>query len=241
MAERRSAGGDNLLVGLLVLAVVVSVGGVALNVALLESVKVPLVTVTGRVTSTSTVNLTQDGSAGITLTDNAIAFGSGYYNTGCQTGRALLFSGYVARNQADNTSYGQPFCWINTTVLLTGNGSGDPHVLQNSGTTQLNISAIGSRSPIDLFCGIGSNCSNGINSSIAAASFDAELNSCAAGLLTTGAYIGNATLNFTVGLCRELNYEDQGDSINITYNLTVPSGVTTGAKTYTITYEGLAV
>jgi hypothetical protein len=226
-----------ILVPLLVLAIVVSVGGIALNVALVKSVKVPVLAFTGKVTETGTVNLTGAGLAGLSVSDAAIAVGSGYVNSTCGGDVAILQSD---SGEATVSPFAEPYCWINTTAFYgTAN---DFHTIENNGTLTVNVSAIGSTHAQDLFCGIGSTC---LNSSLAEISLVSaqtnEPSSCDAGITpAAGEVIGNNANNFTVGLCDILHYGDNSDRIDIMVNMTVPVGMSSGAKTYTITYEAVA-
>jgi hypothetical protein len=235
--EKKKIDHKTILVPLLVLAIVVSVGGIALNVALVKSVKVPVLAFTGKVTETGTVNLTGAGLAGLSISDAAIAVGSGYVNATCTGDVAILQSG-IGDTVSD--PHVEPFCWINTTAYF--GTAADIHRIINNGTLVVNISAIGSTHAQDLFCGVGSSC---LNSSLAQISLIAdqvtEPSSCDAGITpAAGEVIGNNANNLTVGLCDLLHYGDNSDQIDISVNMTVPVGMSSGAKTYTITYQAVA-
>ncbi len=238
---------DSTIVLLLTLAIVFSIGGVVLNYVLLSSVDVPVLSVTGRVTdSSSTVTLTQSGTAGITLTDAAIAFGSGYYNASCSTGKSDLQSN---RSYVSNSDAGaSPTCWINTTSFLP---LIDAHTIQNNGSVKVNVSAYSNQYDAEaFFCGAGqpNGCPLTNNAAVSILAQNNEANSCpgtdlvmgflapASSLLTSNVN-GNATMN----VCRNLDYQDASDSVDVYYNFVVPKDATAGAKTLTVTYQALAI
>lgn len=233
---------DSTIVLLLTLAIVFSIGGVVLNYVLLSSVDVPVLSVTGRVTdSSSTVTLTQSGTAGITLTDNAIAFGSGYYNASCTQGGSLLESNL---SHGVNTAGAFPTCWINTTAFLP---VPDFHTIQNNGSVKVNVSAYGNQQDADSFyCGSpgpnGCPLTSGNGARIRLMSLDNEAGSCLVGL--TGynyKQFIDESANYTTGLCNGLDFSDASDSIDVYVRLNFPRDATAGLKTLTITYQALAI
>ena len=245
---------------LLVLAIVFSIGGIFLNYALIDSVKIPVVTITGKVTGTGTATLTDSGTAGITISDSNVDYGSGYYQgNGTCAGSpvqdyATLDSNITYGN--GNTLY-QPdpgnsaYCWVNTTAFM---GTRDRMTIINSGNTLLNVSAIADQNGEDWLCG-GSvqgspgNCAFTNSAALYMWSIAPGNESLSCG---GGVYANNTvgyeqavgpTTNVTVGLCDNLNYQDAGDTINIFFNASIPKDatVTSSAKTLTITYQGLAI
>ncbi len=228
---------DSTLVLLLSLAIVFSVGGVVLNYALLSSVDVPVVSISGRVTdSTSTVTLIQAGSAGITLTDAAIAFGSGYYNASCTTGMSVLESNRTYTTTSDDGA--SPTCWRNTTTAP----SADFHTIQNNGSVKVNVSAsTATGSGEALFCGAANGCPFTSVAAVALLSENGESNSCDAAASLTSGYESLLTSSSTVivGICDKLDFQDSSDEIQIFAKVTVPKDATAGAKSLTIVYEAL--
>ena len=235
---------DSTLVLLLSLAIVFSVGGVVLNYVLLSSVEVPVVSIAGRVTdSTSTVTLTQSGAAGIVMDDSAIAYGSGYYNSSCTSGFSQLDSNktHGAVGGANDNRI-DPMCWINTTQLLTSGA--DKHTIQNNGSVKVNVSAYGDQLDGEtLFCGAASaaGCPFTANARVRLLSQNNEASSCTA-TLTSGFenFIADDG-NTTTGLCDALDFQDNADTIDVYTKFTVPKDATASAKTLTITYQALAI
>ncbi len=237
---------DSTIVLLLTLAIVFSIGGVVLNYVLLSSVDVPVLSVTGRVTdSSSTVTLTQSGTAGITLTDAAIAFGSGYYNASCTSGKADLQSN---RSYVSNSDAGaSPTCWINTTAFLP---VADFHTIQNNGSVKVNVTAYPDKLDAEQFFCSGpqpNGCPLTNNAAVNTMSVNNEANSCQNSDLDGGFSDPNNLLtsnvqgNSTINICRNLDFADASDSIDVYYDFTVPKDATAGAKTLTVTYQALAI
>ena len=210
---------NHTLVVLLVLAIVFSVGGVLLNYALIKSVKIPVVTVTGKVTGTGTATLTDSGSAAITISDATVAFGSGYYegNGTCQGSPVQDFATLDSNiSYGNGNTVGQPnpdssvYCWHNTTTFMSAR---DPFSVVNGGSTLLNVSAIADQNGEDWLCG-GSvqgspgNCpfTNSAAAQLLSKTPGGESLSCAGPAnLTTGYETAvSPTANVTIGICDSL-------------------------------------
>ena len=161
---------DSTIVLLLILAIVFSIGGVVLNYVLLSWVDVPVLSVTGRVTdSSSTVTLTQSGTAGIIMTDSNIDLGQGYYNASCTTGVSILDSNKTYGGAGTNDQRANPSCWINTSNSL---GALNGFILGNNGSVKVNVSAYGNQQDAEqLFCGVPSPNGCPLTSSAAVALF----------------------------------------------------------------------
>jgi hypothetical protein len=242
MGKKRSDN-NNLLTSLLLLAIVVSVAGVALNVALIKSVDAPLLDVTGRVTNTGTVTLTGAGSAGLNIQDGVIAIGSGYVNytdSACQDQGYARFTTSAAVPVGANGPQGAPQCWINTTGWLNSGGL-DNHQLVNNGTLVLNLSVDADTHAQDLFCGIGNTCANSSLANLTLIPDTVqEPASCITGIAAADTSVASATTNMSATICQEWDFKDNADRIDIDWNLTIPAGVTSGAKTLTLTYTAVA-
>ena len=233
---------DSTIVLLLTLAIVFSIGGVVLNYVLLSSVNVPVLSVTGRVTdSSSTVTLTQSGSAGIVMEDNSIDLGQGYYNASCTTGVSILDSNKTYGGSGTNDQRASPACWINTTNSL---GALNGFRLGNNGSVKVNVSAYGNQQDGEtLFCGKASpgGCPFTSNAGVALFSENGEASSCPAGSLTSGfESILTQNTNTTVGICDSLDYQDDADLLDIWAKVNIPKDATAGGKTFTITFQALA-
>ena len=210
------------------LVLLMSIFSVGMNLYLLKYFHIPEGSSTGQVTSSGTITLTQAGSSGLSLSDDAIAFGSGYYNSSlCSLGYALLNS---------NTSTA---CWTNTTAALQ---SEDVHLLSNSGTVLVNltVSSVNLTDAEELYCGSASGCTSSATSGVLVQSTNNESDSC----LSLTSNFENITLfnsNATVGLCNALSYVDNNDTIQVYVLLHIPSDSTTGNKTLYLNYEAVAL
>jgi hypothetical protein len=188
--------------------------------------------ITGKVTATGTAATSLNGSAGISMADSSIAFGSGYYNASCTQGYARLSS----NNPVADTS-----CWINTTAYLT---SDDQHVIRNSGTTLLNVTLDSDMTSGEaLFCGGDGGCLSTNTAEVKYLSNNEEPNSCNLGLVSsmTDVLTYSGEVGSTLDVCDSLNYEDENDELRVAYEFFVPADATSGEKTLTITYTGTAL
>ena len=202
--------------------------------------------ITGFVTSTGTANLTWAGTAGITLIDNSICFGSGYFNSSCVRNYATLDSNTTYHNATLNNPNAEPYCWINTTAINTCSGTNnsignDIIALTNSGSSAVNVSASTTQNGETWLC--DGTCATTNLAQIQLLSYNnaSELGSCVTGL--TSGYENLATYNTfgTVGLCDNLDYSDLNDTINIFVNASIPKDTTSGTKTLNLTFEALAL
>jgi len=177
-------------------------------------------------TDDGTVTLTQAGSAGITVDIALLQFGSGYYNASCTQGYSILDSLGV------NSS-----CWTNTTAFL---GNGTYHVIENTGSTVMNITADTDQTNAEnLFCG-SPGCAGSTDAEVAIETESNETGACNGGLTTPYAVILSDTIETLTSICSLLNFEDAGDAVMVYYKLIVPKQALVGAKTLTVTYEGIA-
>ncbi len=199
-----------------------------------------LLDLTGKVTGSGTITLTQAGTAGVTLDTNAVAFGSGYFNASGSCG-VLSYSSLDSNNSAlrnYNDLGAPPICWINTTSFLGGvNRSG--FVLVNNGSVGVNVSAIADKDGEDWLC--AGNCPLTNVAALSLLSNNTESSSCATGLTTGFESMVEASTNVTVGLCDNLDFADSSDSMVVYVNASIPKDTISGAKTLTIIFQALAV
>lgn len=214
---------ESLFVQLLVAAILISVGGIVLNLVLLHPV-------TGA-TDSGEANFTQGGAAGITLVDTNVSFGTGYFNSTCTQDYSVLDSETPSVNPSPS-----PNCWVNLSDYpLTP----DYHRLRNTGTTPArNLTVLGDKSASDFYCGMGVTCTTDPTTSrVEVKATNAESGSCATNLQSTYTTLSQDTSNVSVTLCRNFLFKDTKDELNTYYNLTVPSGTSAGLKSLTVTYE----
>ena len=185
----------------------------------------PLV-LTGEATSPGNITLTTAGTAGISLSDDTIAFGSGYYNSSCSL------------SYAEINANGSSLCWINVTSFPR---TGDSHTLINTGTTVVNItvSLVNISDAEQLFCGNSQACAYSNSSEILIQSVNAEANSCS-GLTNGFESIATNSSNQSIGACDILDFSDDSDSLSIYVALHLPRDASAGNKTLLIDYEASA-
>jgi len=199
----------------------------------------------GTSNQTGQVNFTQAGSAGIILQDDGIAFGSGYFNTTCSQSYSVLDSSSLF-NAGENGAYAAPGCWINTTDLDIEDEGVSPvqdyHWIENNGTTVVSISASSNKDGPDFICARldGGVCATAAaNLSVKAAAN--ETTACSQGLNTTYQLMGADGINNTIPLCAMLHFADTKDDMKVYYKLTIPSDISPGFRTMTITYIATTV
>ncbi len=180
----------------------------------------------GRVTESGTVSLTTVGTAGISLSDDIISFGSGYYNGSCFLPYAQLNSN-LSRN-----------CWVNVTTFP---GSEDVHVLTNTGNVVVNVTAslVNTTDAEMFFCNAAQGCNVSLDSEILIQSLNNEDGSCV-GLSTGFEALATNSSNVSVGICDSFDYSDSNDTIKLYLELHVPRDSRIGNKTLYLNYEAIA-
>lgn len=182
--------------------------------------------VVGRATDSANVTLTLVGVAGISLSDDIISFGSGYYNGSC-----FLSYGQLNSNLSRN-------CWVNVTTFPS---TEDVHVIENNGSVNLNVTAslVNMTDAEMFFCNAAQGCNVTLDSEILIQSLDQENGSCS-GLSTGFEALATNSSNVTVGLCNSFDFSDNNDSIKIYVELHVPQDARTGNKTLFLSYQAIA-
>ncbi|MBS3072263.1 LamG domain-containing protein [Candidatus Pacearchaeota archaeon] len=183
-------------------------------------------TFTNDLTLNSNVTINSEPSiVGITLDDNNIAFGSGYYNPSCSINYSLINS-----NTSNN-------CWINTSTYPT---SADVHLITNNGTVNVNVSSYVVLTDAEqVFCGSSQGCTITDIAQIAIISQDNEIGSCS-GLDSYG-ILASHNSNSTKAVCDSLSSSDLSDQIKTFIELFSPKDSNPGEKSITIVYEAIAV
>jgi len=224
---------NKVLVGLLVVAIVVSLVGTLVSLDKLGKVSMPLQTITGAVTDTGTATITIAGVAAIKVVDNAIDFGSGYVNASCTA--AFLSS--------DGETLDTTNCWLNSTGDVPA-AVDDHHTVENNGTVPINISAaLSDANASDFLCGTGG-CPSTTTAQIEIKTEDGgsgDSGACDSGLVSTYTVLADDNSRTSVSLCDRLGQQDSADLLEVNMNLTIPHDVDYGAKTTTVTYTGEAV
>lgn len=181
---------------------------------------------TAHATSGGTVTLTQAGSAGISVGDDMIAFGSGKYVSSCSLSYALL------------NSNASKSCWDNTTAFMS---SEDVHTITNTGTSVLNLTVSPLLNDAEvLYCGSARGCESTDTGEILVQSNNSENSSCS-GLSTGFEYLATNSSNRSVGVCDVLDFADASDSVKVYVQLHVPQDATPGDKVLTLSYEANTV
>ncbi len=180
----------------------------------------------GMTTEVGTVSLTRAGTAGISLGDDVISFGSGYYNGSC-----FLPYGQLNSNLSKN-------CWVNVSAFPS---SEDVHTLTNSGNLVINITAslVNMTDAEMFFCNTEQGCNASLDSEILIQSLDQEEGSCS-GLTTSLEALATNSSNLSVSVCDRLDFQDSNDSLKMYLELHVPKDASTGNKTLFLSYVAVA-
>ena len=187
------------------------------------SQKIPI-TPTG--IAVGTLSFAQGGSAGISLTNATIDFGSGYVNGSCSLGYAVLDSSNISAT-----------CWVNTSAFLQ---NGSFHRLENTGTVPLQINATANKHDAEeFFCGTQGGCTYSSAAKISLKTFNAENSSCTVGTLDASQTLLSDSGNSTIELCKVFKFDNNSNLLNIGIRMQVPIDVQPNTKTLLITYEAI--
>jgi hypothetical protein len=157
-----------------------------------------------------TMNVTLSGTADIILTDSSTSFGTGYVNAS--------FASATINSEGTKTN------WVNTTTFP----STDPMSLQNNGSRAANVTIKSDKDAAGFIGGTGPTQSfKGSNN---------EAGSCTGTLASVYGTLGMSELN----LCSKLEYLDMNDTIDINYQLVIPSNAPQAAKGEVITCTAYA-
>jgi len=173
----------------------------------------------------ATTDVTILSTVGVSVTDTAIDFGSGYYDPTCSTGYATLYS-----NETNQV------CWLNSTGVIHENIT-DYHTIVNNGTVNINLSMSSNVSHAEEFLCDGGSCAL-FAASVQVYAFESEEFSCDGALTDSNTTLLNDAESFELDLCTSMGYQDDGDEINVSFELHVPSDAGAGSKSMTVTYLG---
>ena len=243
---------NKTIVALLSIALVITLVGTIVSVGKLNSLTGNQGVLTGAVTQSGTASLTVQGTADIIMRDNNVSFIPGYYNASCGTDFAWL-------DTYNDTHENNLTCWINSSdsvgvVPYWGprNQSAarlDQHVLENNGSTLVNIStSTGNPNATNFVCRPITGTANNtpqcpFNNSLARVQINAsnnETNACFSGLQSTNITLLSSTAETNVTLCSDLDYADTADAMNVYFEVKIPKDAGQGAHVMTITYIATA-
>lgn len=202
---------NRALAVLLVLTIVVSIGGTLIS---LNSIPQGTVTV-GHVTAEGTTQLTVAGLTQITLTDDAVDFGT----CGLNSSQTITYisNGTNGESLEDSDS--------------TCSGSfPDTMTLENTGNKYVNLTISSNATGaefVDASSGEGS---------LYFAMANKEVDACNDGLITTFTNFSAAPYNYT--FCNNFSPTNTEDELYIMYQVTLPPDTRDGTKTATITITG---
>jgi hypothetical protein len=209
---------ERVLVFILVLLIIIGAVSFKLNF-------VPGHQMTGKAVSSSSVNFTIAGSAGLNLADDNILFGSGYYNWTCGTDFALL------------NSNGSRVCWVNTSAFAA-----DYHEVVNNGSVTLNLSAnIATYTDAEeFFCGTTQGCLYSNTAEVLIQASNGEANSCN-GLMSGLKWVLTNSTSRSLTICNIMDFADSSDDLKVYVELHVPVDATAGNKTFSVNYVATAL
>jgi hypothetical protein len=214
---------NKIIAGLLLLAIVISLFGIV------TIMNIPLVVVyTGGATGTGTTNLSITGAASITMLRDLSDFGTGTPDPSTGTTIAndqINTRGFYNGSHGNGTDYGigPPYAYM--------------HVIENNGNTVCNLTIKSSKTAAQFI--------GGTNPSFKFRGFQNETNSCNGTLTTTYTEFSAADTDYN--LCVEstsgsgFRYEDDSDTVQVSFKIFLPSDTPPGTKSVTITYTGTAI
>ncbi len=233
---------NRTIVGLLAIALVITVVGTVISVTKLSELggDYPIFSSGDAISgaTTGTTNLSIEGTATINVAVNGLDFAGGYYDTTCATGSATINTSITDVTSGALTSNVNYTCWINSSTLNATDG----HLVINNGSSTINLNMSTNTTDAEMFyCGTAQGCTGStaakveVTMSVGEDSIDA---SCTGGRNTTLVQLlGNDTNSSTsYQLCGVLEASDSNDEIGIDFKLTIPSDATNGDKSLMVTY-----
>lgn len=259
---------NKTIVVLLAVTLVVTVAGTMYSVSKLGTLNINYNKITGADTSTGTADINITSSISFTVSDSTIDFGSMVWNTSCNSSDAA----YKAANLSTNGTAAAPnsHCLVNSTEdpadenLTSKVSVDDGHVIENDGTTGINITVQLTNVTSDALsdvnisangfvCGDKDGCpeSGALFPSIWVSALDSVANDGAC-VDTTGAsfdwsdmsgalLVQNEGPTSEILLCANLAPADGGDEIDIEYQLQIPYDVYGGDRQATLTYTATSI
>ncbi len=243
---------NKTVVALLAIALVITVVGTVVSVSKLNNMGGQYTVLTGAATTgTGTTSLTVQGVAAIVVNNASITLRTGYWNTSC----SRLYSLFDTGNDTENDDYdADTHCWIDSTYsTLNISGNKAWHVINNTGTTIVNItanitasstsgaSALNGLNATEILCGAGNCPGQSSNALIRIYGAEHEAASCIQDILANAGTLADTTAATTVQtVCQRLGYEDAADELRTYFVMQVPNDVDQGAKAFTVTYSATA-
>ncbi len=200
---------DNLLLGVAIVAVIVSIVGIGITYNFITSLRNKL---TGYATDTGTINLTVESTASINFTTNIIDWGSGRVDPGSPNATLNTAGG------ANNVTNGN---WTGTT---------DGFVIENIGNVNVTLNFSAGNDADSLL--------GGTNPAYEYNVTNIEANSCLNSTGgTDGLNLGNFIPANTTSTqaCGIFQFDDSADTIRVDIKLVIPSDSKTGVITDTFT------
>ncbi len=221
---------NNFLSALLALAIIISLMGILTSLDKLGTSNMPSLTGAGT-SGTGTTEITVEGTASLSITDDNITIPAGYYNASCTSGFARINS-----NATTELS-----CWLNTSGIepwAASNMAPDYHTVVNDGSAAINLSLNTDQGDARSYlCGTN-NCTDasGVNAFVTVTAYNSEALTCASGLITANTTLLNNESEFPNDLCSNMNFQTTKNELNVSYMYSIPSDVDQGSKEMTITY-----
>ena len=226
---------NKTIVGLLAVALVITVVGTVVSVSKLSDLGGNSFDVTGAATTGSgTTTLNLDYIVSVAMNGSTANFGHGYINPGNKSARIYT------RNNSHAGSYDQT-----TNHNWTINASSTANQMQIINTGNVDVNLVATQNLFDgeeWLCGSEGGCSQTANvARLLVNATEHEDNSCDGGLahFTNTSHLGTTLLNntnSTVRICTDFDWEDSSDSLNVTFAAHVPFDATQGSHAVTLTF-----
>ena len=236
---------NRTIVALLAVALVVSVAGTMYSVSELGALGGSYTLLTGAVSGNGTSQLEIDITAGLSVTDAGIDFGSGH----------------TAKNATDSTSelYTDSTNWDDWTStsggdVVSGSSANNGFLLENTGSSALEIEVEATQTAEEWLCGGSSVCTDSTSANVkiefyqesmdivgatgddSAASCRDNMNSVGwEDIMTDNSFIGAAT-NSAISICDYLYSDLHRNEIAVDLHVTVPSEATTSNTAASTTF-----
>ena|SRR3989338_165454 len=231
---------NKTIVALLAVALVITIVGTGISISKLNGLSSYSALSGAAVSGVGTTSVQVNAVASINLFNTSLNFGTGYYNSSCTTGTSEVMSNGTAHR-----------CWVNATggygfLNPIANDSTTPQrivVLENNGTSVLNISLDTNYTTAEAFLCAGASCGSTTSAAVTFYGQQNDSSSCdtVGGTFTTTPFsILDSASETKKDLCTKLNWQDNQDSINVSWSFIIPYDAGSGTKQMEVTYTGVA-
>jgi hypothetical protein len=226
---------NRAIVVLLVLSLSISLVGTFLSINVIQDIG-GRVLGGGAATATNTFSLIGTTSLS-TSSNNSVTIVAGYVNSSCDLAYYRTDGVVFNKNITSGANSATP-CWLNSTDIINVTNHSAFHTIENDGDYPAIVTAtVTSDSNAETsICGTAL-CVDTSTARWQIKSTNQESDSCESGTaLDTFTVIADHTATYSPQLCAHLDHRDSQDTIEASFNATIPYDALTGGRTFSVTY-----